>query len=94
MFHSGLFYYLASGLGAIAGIAAGLAAGVAAMGRMNRAKSRGGFALAAALFMSVGSGYNNRGQNLLHESADDTIRKKNSKAGDPPDPDGMKPVSN
>jgi hypothetical protein len=90
----GMFYYVMSGLGVVAGIAVGLAAGLYAMGRMNRAKSRGSFALASALFLSVGHGYNNRGQNLLHESSDETIRKKNSKSGDPPDPGRPNPPSN
>ena len=86
-----MFYYLVSGLSVIVGIAAGLGAGVYAMGRMNRAKSRGGFALTSALFMSVGDGYNNRGQNLLLEAEDDTTRKKSSKSGDPPVP-GSHPI--
>jgi hypothetical protein len=92
-----MFYYLASGLGVIAGIAAGLAAGVYAMGRMNRAKSRSGFALTSALFLSIGHGYNNRGQNLLLEAEDDTARKKNTVPGDPPLPGGHRfhiPASN
>jgi hypothetical protein len=74
-------------LAAAGGIAAAIALGMTAKRHIRRSKRSGGLVLASAMLLGLGHVFGGVQEEAVQESTDETVRKKDAKAGDPPSPD-------